>query len=58
MMPCKIRYVYTNQKWYSPNNHAFICVFTVVKENLTLRMFNNNKKITTNENNYSMENNQ
>jgi len=39
------------------SKHASICEFTVVTHNVTIRMFNNNGKIT-NENNYSIENTQ
>jgi len=29
--------IYTNRKCCSPDNHASICAFTVVTDNLTLR---------------------
>jgi hypothetical protein len=56
-MPCDIRYILI-KNGVLQTNHASICVFTVLTDNFTLRMFNNNEKITTNENNYSMDNNQ
>lgn len=44
------------QKQCSPDNRASIFAFTDVTDNSTLRMFNNNEKISTNENNYNIEN--
>jgi hypothetical protein len=51
-------WIYSNKKRCVPDNHSSVCAFTVVTDNLTLRMFNNNEEIATNETNYCIENKQ
>jgi hypothetical protein len=49
-------WIYTNKKRCVPEKHLSLCAFTVITDNLTLRIFNNNEKIATNVNNYCIEN--